>query len=717
MPGKTALFKKIAPAILAVLTCGTPVPAQDTGFYFTRFTPANGLASSEINTLFQDSQHSIWIGHKAGVSRYDGYNFENLLYAGDQRIGKTYAIGEAGKTVWIAAEKGLFFYAGNKLTQFAAGTSFDIVYSLAIDNHNKVWIGTASGLAGIADPGADKVDWYKKPANCGPVKFISAPDSNHVYISDGYSIFRNGKNESELIYSTTDRRDYITGMHANASDSIYISSQISGLRLVRNNNIQNFNFSKGIGNALSLSHGRLLYFAVEGIYAINTKTNAATRLLSMPEHYQEWGSAVWQDTENNIWIGTHEELLVARRQLFHHASLPDLKGFDELYSMHQNVDGSLLFGGNRGKIFRQELHQSDLVPWKEVFPLAEVFDIHRTPSGDTWFCSGYQGLSLLRNGRLQRFTTQEGLRSNSNYKFLSASTGNLFVCGDQGITQILTGADGTVSFKNYFQTPPSVITCMLEKKDGGLLLGGENGLLEWKNDSLYAIRLKGASPDLPSVTDIKQDASGNIWISTVGDGILVCRFEPAGGNLSLIKKIAIADGLSSMIFLQLLIDNDNTVWAAGYREVAAIKIKSGNHFLVNSFGHSHGFAGKSYHAVRMLQDRQGMIRMATSSGLISFDPVALGRSQQAPALRLDGIDFPPGKAYAEAFAGPLPPQGFQLPYQFGHITIRFTGINLSIPLPYAMLTVCWATTVPGPMPAPNGWRYFKILRPALILSR
>ena len=77
----------------------------------------NGLASSEITCLLQDSKGYIWIGTSAGLSRYDGMKFENFLKAGNHLTGKIYAIKEdvERKVIWIACDAGLCFYSGKQL--------------------------------------------------------------------------------------------------------------------------------------------------------------------------------------------------------------------------------------------------------------------------------------------------------------------------------------------------------------------------------------------------------------------------------------------------------------------------------------------------------------------------------------------------------------------------------------------------------------------------
>lgn len=113
MPACWKQMKKIALVFILLVGGSVLLPsiAQNKDWHLTRYATIDGLASSDITTLFQDADHFLWIGHSAGVSRFDGYSFENLLSAGNHRIGRVYAIIEDKKqTIWIGAEGGLFFF-------------------------------------------------------------------------------------------------------------------------------------------------------------------------------------------------------------------------------------------------------------------------------------------------------------------------------------------------------------------------------------------------------------------------------------------------------------------------------------------------------------------------------------------------------------------------------------------------------------------------------
>ena len=86
---------------------------EQTGAYITRAIGAKeGLPSSEIFSLIQDSRGMVWIGTSIGLSRFDGISFDNFLVCGGRQLGKTHRIREdtLHKVLWIMSDAGLCFF-------------------------------------------------------------------------------------------------------------------------------------------------------------------------------------------------------------------------------------------------------------------------------------------------------------------------------------------------------------------------------------------------------------------------------------------------------------------------------------------------------------------------------------------------------------------------------------------------------------------------------
>lgn len=58
-----------------ILSCYTPIKAQQFAASVKHYGPENGLSHREVNAIFQDKQGFMWFGTKFGLNRFDGKNF------------------------------------------------------------------------------------------------------------------------------------------------------------------------------------------------------------------------------------------------------------------------------------------------------------------------------------------------------------------------------------------------------------------------------------------------------------------------------------------------------------------------------------------------------------------------------------------------------------------------------------------------------------------
>ncbi|MCB0480237.1 MAG: histidine kinase [Flavobacteriales bacterium] len=107
--------KLLAFFILSASLCGV---AQQ--FTKRSFSVNEGLPSSQVYDIVQDTVRNIWISTDVGVSKYDGYVFKNYTQAdglADNTIVKLY-LGKDGSILFQGFSKKLSFYANGELQPF-----------------------------------------------------------------------------------------------------------------------------------------------------------------------------------------------------------------------------------------------------------------------------------------------------------------------------------------------------------------------------------------------------------------------------------------------------------------------------------------------------------------------------------------------------------------------------------------------------------------------
>src|SRR6476469_10557942 len=75
------LAVRIGLAMAALAIAASTASAQKP--QFRQLTPDQGLASSLVQAILQDSRGFVWLGTKKGVNRYDGYTFAVYRHRAD----------------------------------------------------------------------------------------------------------------------------------------------------------------------------------------------------------------------------------------------------------------------------------------------------------------------------------------------------------------------------------------------------------------------------------------------------------------------------------------------------------------------------------------------------------------------------------------------------------------------------------------------------------
>ena len=110
IPYPTALR---ALALGLCLVAGASGYAQEFPYRLTYLTTDDGLTQNTVDDIFRDSRGYMWFATWNGLSRYNGYDFENFRVTTDE----------------------------------SAGLPDNAVHVLAEDGHSLLWIGTEGGLA------------------------------------------------------------------------------------------------------------------------------------------------------------------------------------------------------------------------------------------------------------------------------------------------------------------------------------------------------------------------------------------------------------------------------------------------------------------------------------------------------------------------------------------------------------------------------------------
>ncbi|NID16962.1 hybrid sensor histidine kinase/response regulator [Luteibacter yeojuensis] len=165
-----------------------PVPTPQ----FRSYGLLEGLPSSKVQVVAQDSQGFIWVGTSVGLSRFDGVQFASPGIGPDKAHpipagGVTALLVDSIDRVWIGgADFGLGRYdpATSTFVQWRDGLVDDDVRAIAQARDGSIWVGTSGGLMHMQADGSDMQ--YVAPGADSPasasVHALHASDDGRVWI-------------------------------------------------------------------------------------------------------------------------------------------------------------------------------------------------------------------------------------------------------------------------------------------------------------------------------------------------------------------------------------------------------------------------------------------------------------------------------------------------------------------------------------------------------
>ena len=121
------------------------------GARWTNYTQADGLAGDEITAIAEDSQGRIWFGTRTGLSIWTGTTFFNLTGENGLPDSDILSLAADGQSMWIgSANGGLYRFENNQLqvlTKSNVGLPSDRVTALLVTGNGATLVGTDAGLA------------------------------------------------------------------------------------------------------------------------------------------------------------------------------------------------------------------------------------------------------------------------------------------------------------------------------------------------------------------------------------------------------------------------------------------------------------------------------------------------------------------------------------------------------------------------------------------
>ncbi len=658
--------------MILFLLISTHVAASN--FTFTNYSSINGLSSSAVYKVFQDSRGYIWAGTSEGLNRFDGKNFKVFKHSpfDSTSLSDNWVVAIAEDrlgTIWVGTHNGgLNRYNEDKGNftrfQFSPDNKKSIasnrVWYILNNNDNNLWVCTSGGLNQLDIETGVFQRFTHDPADPQSISSNSVnvvlKDSNNDY---WFGTFGGGLNKAV----------FINGKH-------------------RFKNFTNDNSEKGkflsrimIKNIAEDKFG-FLWLATykNGLIRLDKSTFDYIQYLPGNSNYSLPQNSVFgllYDSNGNLWAGTHNEgvcLLtnigrelktVPNITIIKHDPLEQVSlSNNSVVDIIEDATGQIWFATDKGL--------------NKYSPGRSVFNHIKVKYGNENSLSGKLVKSLLEDGNgniwvgtfgggLNKFNRTTGifenyssggaskikLSNNTVWVLQEDSPGKLWVGTSYGLNYIDFNTNKNEVFfrgDNESGLSHNNISAMLSIDDKYLWIGTWGGglnIMDKKKKQFFKYKNNHNNPESLSSNVVKKifrDSHGRIWIGTFGGGL----------NLVLTKNASASEG--SLTFRHFKYDytdpnsigadnitdifetSNGTLWIATYggginKLLTNTDVDSGeNVYSFKSFTEKNGLADNTVY--RILEDDEGYLWFSTNHGLVKFDP---GRETFYTYDMMDGL--------------------------------------------------------------------------------
>ena len=535
------------------------------------YTPEDGLAARTVYDITQDSTGRMWFGTGVGISRYDGFKFENYDFTKEvNKISYRRIKTDEKGFVWSIS-----YYTRDSIRVFKNNQWFSIpppgisniyVENSAIDifydNNNPVFcLGTSEGIF-INKDNVWRRYGEENGLICNSVINVCVFDKKfYIATKKGISVFYSDSFDNSLnnIISkepTNILKVYFQKLSVNNKEEtkmwILMPNKLgyieNGIFSMLTTDFEIPDISSFISYSLVIDERDNIYFGSPYVkYYININNRKIVQLFKENGLISNGCTSIFIDIEDNLWVSDTRGLCKLNSLAFrNHNSRIGLEE-DEVTAVNEISPQKYIFGHNHG-ITISENHKFKYISFKTLKNYksnsSRVLDIFKDKKGNIWLSAFNMGIGKLNNtDNIEWMKVPDSTRFTS---VISDEDGNIIASSDNGIYIYNKG-----KFEKYYNNILTNVRKLFNLNDGKIWAATSRGIYIIKNQNTKLIK-RNDKFEANSIYSIFKDNKGRIFAGTQ-DGLYIVQ------NDSMIKfrenKFAIDDAVFNMVQ-----DKNNNFW-------------------------------------------------------------------------------------------------------------------------------------------------------------
>ena len=585
--------------------------------YFKNFTAIDGLSSSEVYDITQDSKGYLWFATDRGLTRYDGKKFTRYTTSDglpDNVVFNFYE--QKDGTIWCTTQNRKVFYFKNFKDGFHHYSYNEtilenipkkaIISNLAISNNNELLLGLQEfdGFLGINHNGRII---HK------PYKFSYRQNKYSVYKSLKFApdfIFKDNKNlhkeiDTKLIWDVNSLRnnsDYTRMLHF-PNHNLKIASLGNAFSIINSSDsISNKVKYNQKEQAIAIMSGKYnenmfwVGYQYGGVVLSDVKGNFKNHFLK-----NESVTKLYKDHEGGLWIATLNAGVFYCKE-------PQIlyKSFESYpVNLTKNENDELFLAFHNGEVLqKKENNYSLLYKSDKSFPAYVKYDkehkyLYYGDYTKKWFLDSKRKLRKCIYGVSDDIDNTTGYTKNS----IEVKEDNQF---------------------KVVNIPERIFDVSV--KDSTFLIGTLGGLYSYENKKLEHQKNKSSFYS-SRVSDIDHKFE-NIYVSTMGSGLII---EKKDTIFSINKK----SGLLSDICTEVFVEDPYTIWLGTNRGLNRITLYKNNTYDIEKLSIKEGLLCSEILDIEIIDEN---VFVASKEGLFQFPKSIIGKEQERQQRKWLEID-------------------------------------------------------------------------------
>ena len=542
----------------------------------------NGLPSDIVGAIVQTPGDSyLWIRTINGLVRFDGVKFETFNTQTtpgikDNNISALYLDREG--VLWIGTGKGLLNYKDGYFKEVPGSKNIKDYFITCIleDINGTYWIGTENHYLTQLEKGNLTIYNTEDGLEGKQITAIFEDSKGHLWVGTGdkglykwnygkFAAFNvDGLKDPYPVYSICEDQE----------GTLWIAAFNQGVIEINDNITRIYSTKDGISSSKVFgvfedSRRNLWVGTANGLNRLKRNRAGQIKIEKILEN--KIILSFFEDREKNLWLGTKFYGLLRLRDV-PFTTFSTEKGVPDLIiSLFQDEEDVIWIGSAYKGLYTYTAKEGICHPFfiadnsiRKVLNDRLLWAIRTDLQGNLWLGTDGSGLVVKQGETFTRFTTENGLVSNSINSLFWDSSQNLWIATANGLNLYKNGNFTTLA---VWENSGHYLYNFFEDKNHTIWMGTPNGITGFASQKGEFKPIKNILPGVKAAVIYQDDAALSadseeiLWIGTLGSGLK--RFtlkkgseEPKGTFTTITRN----DGLGSDYIFQILQDEQGYFW-------------------------------------------------------------------------------------------------------------------------------------------------------------